>query len=208
MSMRTAWTVPAALAAALFAAGCGGSNAASTVVRTVTVSNSVTTSATTPTTSTAITATETTASGPPACVASDLELSYAGSNGAAGNVVLQFALTNGSSKPCHTYGFPGVEFLSRSGTALPTKATRSTDDIAGKLPERAITLQGGEQASFRLVVPQGVGSSAGCQNAYGLQAIAPDDTATMHVSFPSGTYECGTATVSPLEPGTSAFPGQ
>jgi hypothetical protein len=36
--------------------------------------------------------------------------------------------------------------------------------------------------------------------------IAPDDTAPIRAQIPDGAYECGTATVSPLQPGRSAYP--
>jgi len=47
----------------------------------------------------------------------------------------------------------------------------------------------------------------GCTTAYGLQVIPPDDTARLRVGIVNGgAYECRTATVSPLQQGTSAFP--
>jgi hypothetical protein len=35
--------------------------------------------------------------------------------------------------------------------------------------------------------------------------IPPDDTASITAPIPNGAYECGTATVSPLRPGESAY---
>ena len=63
----------------------------------------------------------------------------------------------------------------------------------------------GSSASFRLGVTHGVSSTADCTTAYGLQVIPPDDTATLRTHIPGGAYECRTATVSPLRPGTSAY---
>jgi hypothetical protein len=60
--------------------------------------------------------------------------------------------------------------------------------------------------SFRLGVSHGGGGvSAGCTTAYGLQVIAPNDTATLRVQIPNGASECGATTVSPVEPGDSAY---
>jgi Domain of unknown function (DUF4232) len=98
-----------------------------------------------------------------------------------------------------------VLFLSRSGAALPTASTRTAHDFAGAAPLRALSLAPGASASFRLIVTHGINSTAGCTTAYALQMIPPNDTATMRVSIPGGAYECGTTTVTPLQPGTSAF---
>jgi hypothetical protein len=49
-------------------------------------------------------------------------------------------------------------------------------------------------------------SSAGCTTASGISVIPPDDTSSLHTTMPQGAYECGTATVSPVRPGRSAYP--
>jgi hypothetical protein len=198
------------LLAALAIAGCGGS---ATTVSTRTVASSSTSSATgtTPVTpsptasSTSDTTAPTNASGRRACVAAGLALSFLGGQGATGHGELGFVLRNTSDAGCHTYGYPGVQFLARSGAPLPTASTRTTHDFFGSTPLAALVVAPGASVSFRLGVTHGAGSSAGCTTAYGLQVIPPDDTATLHVSIPQGAYECGTATVSPLRPGTTAF---
>jgi hypothetical protein len=53
-------------------------------------------------------------------------------------------------------------------------------------------------------LPQGAGSG-GCATAAQLQVIPPDDTHTLVVTIPNGTFECGSADVSPVQPGTSAL---
>ena len=79
-------------------------------------------------------------------------------------------------------------------------------EIARVDASTAITLAAGQTASFRLGVTHGAASPAGCVTAAGLQVIPPDDTATLKTTIPDGgAFECGTATVSPLEPGTSAY---
>jgi hypothetical protein len=198
------------LLAALAIAGCGGS---ATTVSTRTVASSSTSSATstTPVTpgptasSTSDTTAPTNASGRRACIAAGLALSFLGGQGATGHGELGFVLRNTSAAGCHTYGYPGVQFLARSGAPLPTASTRTTHDFFGSTPLAALVVAPGASVSFRLGVTHGAGSSAGCTTAYGLQVIPPDDTATLHVSIPQGAYECGTATVSPLRPGTTAF---
>lgn len=142
-----------------------------------------------------------------ACTAAGLALSFLGGQGATGHGELGFELRNISSSTCHTYGYPGVQFLDRAGKALPTDSTRTTQDFFGSVPEKKLEVAPGQSVSFRLGVTHGAASPVGCTTAYGLQVIPPDDTATLHVAIVNGgAYECRTATVSPLQEGTSAFP--
>lgn len=222
MRMRTTLT-GLALLAALAVAGCGGSGGSTTSraaapAAATGTSTSATTSASTSTTTTTTTATATgsesansggaglaTASGAGAqCRAAGLRLSYLGGQGATGHGELGFALVNTGST-CRTGGYPGIQFLSRSGGPLPTTPQHTTSDFFGQLPLRALTLTSGQTVSFRLGVSHGGGSSTGCATAYGLQVIPPNDTATLRVSIPGGASECGATTVSPLQPGTTAF---
>jgi hypothetical protein len=165
----------------------------------------------TTTTGTTTTGTTTTGSGSQtaACVAADLTPSFLGTNGAAGTIAVGFALKNTSSAPCHTYGWPGVEFLSSSGSALPTDAVRTTTDMLGATPASEITLQPGQKASFRLIASQfAENSNTSCATATALQIIAPDDSATFNATISGGIPACGKATLSPLMVGTSAWPKQ
>jgi hypothetical protein len=139
------------------------------------------------------------------CTAADLTLSYLGGQGATGHGELGFALKNTGSSACGTGGYPGIQFLANDGSALQTTPQHTTDDFFGHLVLQKLTLQPGQTASFRLGVSHGGGSSTGCSTADGLQVIAPNDTATLKVQIPNGASECGTTTVSPLQPGTSAF---
>jgi Protein of unknown function (DUF4232) len=139
-------------------------------------------------------------------VASDLALSFLGGQGATGHGELGFVLRNTTAASCRTYGYPGVQFLDRSGTALPTDSTRTTHDFFGSTPVVALTVAPGASVSFRLGVTHGAASSTGCATAYGLQVIPPNDTVTLHVSIRQGAYECRTTTVSPLRPGNTAYP--
>jgi hypothetical protein len=145
--------------------------------------------------------------GTPACTAATLKLSYLGGQGATGHGLLGFALTNTSSHPCHTYGYPGVLFLDRAGAGLPTIPSRTTHDYFGSAPKVKLVVKPGKSVSFRLGVTHGNGGETGCTTAYGLQAIPPDDTHTLRVTIANGgAYECRTVTVSPLRPGRTAYP--
>ncbi|MHB8658683.1 MAG: DUF4232 domain-containing protein [Solirubrobacteraceae bacterium] len=217
--MRTRTPIAPSLAAlALGLSACGGSGPQTIRAQVPTVPPGPASSTAAPRPSTAPsrtapgprapTATSTTATGAPQfrCTASDLALSYLGGQGATGHGELGFALRNTSRARCRTFGYPGVQFLSQSGAPLPTSSTRTTRDFFGLAPVTQLVLAPGGSASFRLGVTHGAASPAGCTTAYGLQVIPPDDTATLRVAIAQGAYECAAATVSPLRPGTSAYP--
>ena len=202
-----------ACALTLGLAACGGSGGTTRIVtHTVTAPTSATTSShsTTATTASASTPGTTTttsvaAGGSQPCTAHDLALSFIGSQGAAGHVELGFAVKNITSAPCHTFGYPGIQFLDRDGRDLTTIPHHTTSDYFGHAPEVELTIAPGSSASFRLGVTTGAVPGSVCTTAHGLQVIPPDDTASIHTTIPDGAYECRDATVSPLQPGSSAY---
>ncbi len=221
--------IAATLTAAVVVGGCGsshpsgGSGGAAPAAATsqpAQTSTSTTSSApassstTTSATSSASTASSTTTGngaggaslgGPGQCKASGLALTYLGGQGATGHGELGFALRNTTGSSCSTVGYPGIQFLDGSGGALPTTPTHTTSDFFGTLPLAPVTVKAGDSFSFRLGVSHGGGSATGCATAYGLQVIPPNDTATLRVQIPGGASECGATTVSPVQPGTTAF---
>ena len=207
------WTRTVALAGlcAPALAACGSSphkTAASTPSTTPPTTSSTQSTPSTPSTATTTTTTSRTAIHGGICRAAGLHLTYLGGSAATGHGLLGFALKNVSASDCQTSGYPGVLFVGKSGSALPTNSTRTTTDFFGTLPLRSLTVIPGAPVSFRLGVTHfgPDGSEAGCTTAYGLQVIPANDTATLRVSIPQGVYECGTTTVSPLQPGDSAVP--
>ena len=186
--------------------GSAAATAAQTQTTTTTTGTAATTTAARPTgTATANSGGAAVGAGTSQCVAAGLSLSYLGGQGATGHGELGFALKNTGSGACATGGYPGIQFLAKDGSALPTTPQHTTDDFFGHLPLQKLTLQPGQTASFRLGVSHGGGSSSGCTTADGLQVIAPNDTATLRAPIANGASECGTTTVSPLQPGTTAF---
>jgi hypothetical protein len=208
--IRIAAGIAAAGAAAALLSACGsGSPAASRQRTPTTVTVTVTSSGTSSTTGTGSATTTTTTAAAGACTASTLTPRFVGSNGATGNVVLNFTLTNSGSSACHTYGWPGVAFTGAGGALLPTHVERTSEDLLGSTPAQGLTIQPGQEVSFRMVAPDqnSAGGTSGCVAANGVQIIAPNDTATMHVTIGSALTECGRASVSPLLSGGSAAPG-
>jgi hypothetical protein len=120
--------------------------------------------------------------------------------------LLGFELHNVTGHPCHTYGYPGIQFLDRSGRPLPTATTRTTHDFFGSAPLQALVVDPHTSVSFRVGVTHGIASSAGCTTAAAISVIPPADTSSVRATIPQGAYECGTATVSPLRPRRSAYP--
>jgi hypothetical protein len=210
--VRIPAAISACVAIAVALAACGGSSSSSTSTAnqstTSTVASTPSTSAassSTGTTTNATTSTSSTPAGTP-CRAADLALTVLGQQGATGHGELGFALRNTSTHTCDTVGYPGILFLDRGGAPLPTVPTHTTHDFFGVAPVTALAVAPGASVSFRLGVTHGISSPAGCTTAYGLQAIPPNDTGTLHTTIPQGAYECRTATVSPLRPGDSAYP--
>ena len=201
----------AVLVAALLAA-CGSSSSTSTgnVADTTSSTKAVTVTRTATRTATASSSTTTAsqtsaAGGPSACRAAGMSLSFLGGQGATGHGLLGFALHNTGSSSCNTIGYPGIQFLDRNGGDLPTTPIHTTHDFFGSAPLRPLVVAPGQTVSFRIGVTHGNGTNAGCTTAYALQVIPPNDTHTLQVSLPDGAYECTTATVSPLQQGTTAY---
>jgi hypothetical protein len=221
MGARTTTSIAVALLVAAALSACGSSTTVTTDAShpgggtgtgDVVTTESDTTSTPTTTTSTEMGTGSTVTGSPaggetPACTAPMLKLAYLGGQGATGHGLLGFSFTNTSTHRCHTFGYPGVQFLDRHGAALPTIPTRTTHDFFGTAPEVKLLVKPGQTVSFRLGVTHGAASTAGCTTAYALQAIPPDDTRTLRTEIGNdGAFECRTATVSPLRPGTTAYP--
>jgi hypothetical protein len=200
--------VAALFAGTLALVGCGSSTTVTTTVSagSSTAAGSSSSTARTSSSSTSVTASTATAAHSSLCRAGTLSLSFLGQQGATGHGELGFALRNRGSSSCHTFGYPGILFLGRTGQALPTTPSHSTHDFFGVTPQVGITLAPGRSASFRLQVTHGINGTAGCSTAYGLQVIPPNDTSLLRTTIPSGAYQCRTAVVSPVRPGASAFP--
>jgi hypothetical protein len=213
MALRAAF---AAITCAVLLAACGGSGnkpssagvpvTPTTGTTTTTTTTATTTTQTAPTTTTTSTGTTTSAAAPPPCVTADFALRFLGQEGATGHGEIGFALRNITTSQCRTYGYPGVLFLDKAGSALPTNPTHTTVDFFGKTSKNELVVLPGADVSFRLGVSHGAANASGCTTAYGLQVIAPDDTHTTRTTIPEGAYECGgDVTVSPLQAADLAF---
>jgi hypothetical protein len=221
--MRMAAPALVALVAGLIA-GCGSSDqgtssstraapATRTVTHTVTSGHGsksgaqITGSFTTTSTSGAATpSVHTSSSQLSICRAAGVKITYLGGQGATGHGLLGFAMQNTGSASCTTLGYPGIEFVSKGGAALPTHDTRTTSDFFGTTKFARLTVAPGRSASFRLGVSHGSASPRGCVTAGFVQVIPPNDTSAVRIAIPGGVFECGGGvTVSPMQPGDTAY---
>src|SRR5947208_1945876 len=147
-----------ALVVALTMSGCGSSTTVSTTVTTTvaaasrshsTQSTSQSTLSTTSATSTETTSGSGSATSLGLCRARTLALSVLGQQGAMGHGELGFALRNTGTVSCHTFGYPGVLFLSRTGRPLPTVPTHTTHDVFGASSRVGLNVAPGHTVSFR-----------------------------------------------------------
>ncbi|MCC3298359.1 DUF4232 domain-containing protein [Arthrobacter caoxuetaonis] len=121
--------------------------------------------------------------------------------GAAGSVYRDLVLTNTSSEPCSTFGFPGVSYLGISGTQVGAPATRSggTDAVA-------VTLAPGQSAvaTLRETRPENYGEECSSVSVSGLRIFPPEDTA--HLNIARAGYGCSNEEVELLEVGPLTGP--
>lgn len=140
------------------------------------------------------------------CRAAGVKITYLGGQGATGHGLLGFAMQNAGSASCSTVGYPGIQFVSGRGAALPTRDIRTTTDFFGTTKLARLMVAPGQSASFRLGVSHGAATKQACVTAGSVQVIVPNDTSTTRIAIPGGVYECGGAvTVSPMQPGDSAY---
>jgi hypothetical protein len=214
---RLRMAAPALVAlVAVLIAGCGSSDhgtssstkaapATRTVTHTVTAGHSSSSSSTS-TAGSPTPSVHTSSSQLSICRAAGVRITYLGGQGATGHGLLGFAMQNTGSASCTTLGYPGIQFLSKSGAALPTHDTRTTTDFFGTTKLARLTVAPGQSASFRLGVSHGSASPKGCVTAGYVQVIPPNDTSTVRIAIPGGVFECGGGvTVSPMQPGDTAY---
>lgn len=208
---RTAVPVVAALGVALALAGCSsGSPSASRSTTTTGARSTTTTSTGTSTTSGGATtttsaggATTTTGSGVATCLASQLAIVPQQGSAAAGTVYQTFTLTNVSAGTCTLAGYPGMQLLASSGTAIPTTVVRGglgggAPSAAGQ-PPATVTLAPQQAAAFSAEyedVP--VATETSCPTSAKAEITPPNDTTPAVVSVQMDPCDNGTVHVSPV----------
>jgi hypothetical protein len=163
--VATALAGAACIAVAGLLAGCGSSGAPRPTV-TVTV--------TAPPTSPAATSPPAAQGGAPGCATATLNGSLGSGSVAAGSTYYPIVFTNTSSSACTLYGYPGVSFVTASGSQVGTPATE--DPV---YPRQLITLAPGGTAHADLQI-------ASAQN-YPSSTCSPVSVQTLKVYPPGQT---------------------
>jgi hypothetical protein len=156
-----------------------------------------TTSSSAPTTSTV--------AGPARCASSALSGSVVGSSGAAGTIETTVALKSTASAPCTLGGYPGMQMLSASGSALPTVVVRKGSYPFTAMAAATVTVGPGQSAYFNIGysdVP--VGNETTCPTSASVQVTPPN--AFDHLVMTAAFAPCGggTLVVSPVFLSTGA----
>ncbi len=191
-------------ATAILAAGCGGSGAgtgaASPASTTATGSPSDTA---TPSAagSTAPTGLSTQPAGTGRCHTSMLSANVTMGSPGAGQRYANLVLTNSSGTTCRIYGFPGLQLVSASGAAIPTRVVRNA------VTPRLVTVAPGAHVHSLLhwtVVPGAGETGSSCEpNPSGVKTTPPDETVTLSTAWPGGSVcQHGQIFVDPFKPGS------
>lgn len=149
----------------------------------------------------------TTTAVPPVCAASQLTFTVGQMNGAMGTVSYPLVVRNASAAACNLYGYPGMQMLTATGSALQTQVVRN-DTMFGLPPEQMVVLAPGAQAFFAVAFSDGTGyTGLSCPTSARVEITPPNAytpaTITWQIApYPSGDRVCGTVQVSYAVAGT------
>lgn len=138
-----------------------------------------------------------------ACVAASVRITATLEQPASHNDAVLLSFINISSKPCRTFGYPGVAVLSATGKqkyqAIRTPSGYFGGLLSGQAPK--FTLAPGQRAAA--LVQEGTTHANGdfCPHASALLVTMPDDTASTHVAVK--VPDCGKVEINPILPGTT-----
>jgi hypothetical protein len=135
------------------------------------------------------------------CQNIQLAVSAQSSEGAAGTIGVIYRIHNLHGQSCTLGGYPGVQFLDRSFTSLPTTVIRGGGDV-GNVPARTVTLGAYGNAYFALFYTDVPATGAPpCATASYLMVFAPNDflPVVTYATPHGGIHECsGRIHVSPV----------
>lgn len=164
---------------------------------TATVSSTVTSVAPAPTATFAVLPDASTAYGP-ACVASQLKLSFTINFSSS---VEMGTVTNTSSSACSVFGFPGAQLLDAQRQPMTTRVSQATaGPWSGVFPEQRLQVAPGAAVYFALAwSATSSGAQESCAASSYLALTPPGDTSA--VTAPNPIQACGGAiTLSPFQP--------
>jgi hypothetical protein len=126
-----------------------------------------------------------------ACTASDLTATFSALQGSegAGNIVYTLRATNASQSACTVEGVPTIDFLTSSGTVLPSKTSPGPGTAA------VVTLQPGDTATAQVRFSPGV-DPCDPGTATTIRTKLPDGT-TFTAKIDPATKLCGAGSLQP-----------
>lgn len=167
-----------------------------------------TTTSSTPTSSATSSSTTTTtaAAGIAKCNVSGLRIAVSGQGGAAGTQETTFSMTNTSSAPCSTYGYPGLLLVTTAGAALTTTVVRGGGLAFENIAPATVTLGAGAVAYFNVGFSDVQTGTTTCSSTHTIEVTPPTNTAHATVDVARGIYACdnGTLHVSAVFSSTNA----
>ena len=180
-------------AAATFGLAACGSSSSSPSTTTTQVPVTSTTTASSTTTTAASPTTTTTQSGSGGCATSALSVTFGSPNGTAGAIHYTITFHNTGQASCTLYGFPGVSFVSASGTQIGAPAVRQ-----GSASTTVTLASGGNAYSSVAVTDPGIPPCSSQATADQVRIYPPGQTQATLVAAPSGVNVCSS-------PNTSAY---
>lgn len=131
--------------------------------------------------------------------------SVTGSSGAAGTIETTVALKSTATTPCTLGGYPGLQMLSSTGSALATTVVRKGSYSFTAMAPATVTVSPGQAVYFNIGysdVPSG--SETSCPTSASLEVTPPN--ATDHLTITAALAPCGggTMVVSPVFTSTGA----
>jgi hypothetical protein len=148
--------------------------------------------------------TTTTGAGTAACASTQLSGALTGGNGAAGTIETTVVLRNTSASPCQLSGYPALQMVDGSGSAVPTMTVDGGHYGFTSQAPAPVTLAAGQAGSFNIGysdVPTGTETS--CPTSAALQITPPAAHDRVTVSASLAPCGGGTLVVSPILPGAS-----
>ena len=116
------------------------------------------------------------------CSSSELQFSAEPGQGATGNWAFPIIFRNISSKVCSLYGYPGVSWVTASGTSIGVPARQVHDPAS---PASTVNLRPGQSAYSEVEVPTAANQQlVGCLSvpAAGIRVYAPGSTTAVLLS--------------------------
>jgi hypothetical protein len=171
----------------------------------------VPTTATSPTSvaSTTALAPTTTGSVTSDCTITQIVITFVGSEGAGGtDGSASFLLRGTTAAGCHTFGYPGVQFLGASGQTLPIQGDRGSGILTHAGPPQTVTLSTTAVGIFTIEYFHVSATGGSCPAVASVRLIPPNQTQSIAVQTATAPTSVpfapcfGQATVTPIQQDT------